>query len=436
MNNTGDLRSMVPSLFDNRVQWEERGIEPVVHFRLEPHYAGAWVVAGDLDGDGQAEIVSARNVNIDDVHFTSAVVAHRLDGSVLWRWGNPNVGRSKLHHDVACQIHDWDGDGKPEVILVGENTLIALDGLNGLEKSRFPIPPHASDCLVFADLAGRGWPAEVLVKTRYGQIWAFTNAGRLLWTVEQPGGYKTAHQPLPIDINGDGQEEVLAGYALLNPDGSVRWTLTEHQIGIGRGHLDCARSLHGEAPSGQDFIMTLCAAGALMRVGPEGQVRWSQTGLHYESIDVGRTIPGQQDRQIVVDIDHNIAGEDSPVLVFTDSGKLLGRFNTPYSRFHLLVDWEGRGYDAILLGQARTLCDGTGKVLAHLDAVLEPAREGALSVDSPVKYLCASGNILGRGDGDIVIFTNPSTDLWVFHNPKRAITTPVPLGFGLNFTLY
>jgi hypothetical protein len=436
MDSSGVLKSLVPTLFDKQVRWEGPGIEPVVHFRLDPDYAGAWVVAADVDGDGQAEIISARNVNVDDVHYTSSVVAHRLDGSVLWRWGDPTIGRSLLHHDVACQIHDWDGDGKPEVILLGESALIALDGLTGQEKTRFPIPPHASDCLVFADLAGRGWPSEVLVKTRYGQMWAFNNAGRLLWTVEKPGGYLTAHQPLPIDIDGDGRDEVLAGYALLNPDGSIRWTLNEHEIDIGRGHLDCARSLHSEAPAGQDLVMTLCAAGALLCAGPEGQVRWSQTGLHYESIDVGKTIPGQEDRQIVVDIDHNAPGEDSPVLIFSDSGKLLGRYNTPYSRFHLTVDWEGRGYDAILLGQVRTLCDGTGQVIARLGAVLEPDREAALSVNAPLEYMCASGNILGRGDGDIVIFTNPSSDVWVFCNPERIKTTPAPLGFGLNFTLY
>jgi len=93
----------------------ENGVPFVQAWRriaLEPEYSGAWVVAGDLDGDRAVEIVSARNVDRDDVHFTSAVVAQRLDGTVLWRWGNPNIGRKQLYHDVACQIYDWDGDGR------------------------------------------------------------------------------------------------------------------------------------------------------------------------------------------------------------------------------------------------------------------------------------------------------------------------------------
>src|SRR5512137_2602920 len=76
-------------------------VQPWRHVTLDPEYAGAWIVAGDLDGDGVVEIISARNVDRNDVHFTSAVVAQRLDSTVLWRWGNPKIGRKQLHHDVA-----------------------------------------------------------------------------------------------------------------------------------------------------------------------------------------------------------------------------------------------------------------------------------------------------------------------------------------------
>src|SRR3990172_6310384 len=114
-------------------------IQPWRSITLDPEYSGAWVVVGDLDGDGAVEIVSARNVDQNDVHFTSAVVAQRLDGGVLWRWGNPVIGRKKLHHDVACQMYDWDGDGKAEVVLCGDGQLVELDGATGREKRRLPL---------------------------------------------------------------------------------------------------------------------------------------------------------------------------------------------------------------------------------------------------------------------------------------------------------
>ena len=142
------------------------------------------------------------------------------------------LGRRELHHDVACQIHDLDNSGTNEVILAGDRRLIVLDGRSGKPVSTFPIEQHASDCIVFADLSGKGWPSEILVKTRYAQIWAYSGDGRLLWTVKDPGGFRTAHQPLPVDLDGDGRDEILAGYAALNPDGSVRWVFqAENRVG-------------------------------------------------------------------------------------------------------------------------------------------------------------------------------------------------------------
>ena len=99
------------------------------------------------------------------------------------------VGRTKLHHDVACQIYDWDGDGRNEVVLATAGFLIELDGSTGVERRRFPLPKDATDCLVFANLSGGPRATDVLVKTRYTQIWAFNREGRQLWTVENPGGY-------------------------------------------------------------------------------------------------------------------------------------------------------------------------------------------------------------------------------------------------------
>ena len=131
---------------------------------LEPDYSGSWVVAGDLDGDSVPEIVSAENVNITDDHYTSAVSAQRLDGSVLWTWGDPAIGRQNLHHDVACQIYDWDGDGRNDVVVAAKEAVVAMDGVTGAEKARFAIPENASDCLVFCNLMGSPRAENILVK--------------------------------------------------------------------------------------------------------------------------------------------------------------------------------------------------------------------------------------------------------------------------------
>ena len=54
-------------------------IKPWKTVVLVPEYAGQWVVAADVDTDGEVEIVSAENVNVGDVHYTSTAVAQKLD---------------------------------------------------------------------------------------------------------------------------------------------------------------------------------------------------------------------------------------------------------------------------------------------------------------------------------------------------------------------
>ena len=219
-----------PKLFDVRAtdvpDAQVPHIRPWKTIQLDPEYRGAWIVAGDLDGDGQAEIISVRNHNQNDTHYTSSIVVHRLDGSVMWRWGSADAGRNKLHHDVAAQVYDWDGDGNNEVIVAADQAVIELDGRTGREKRKFSIPANASDCIVFCNVSGGDRATDILVKTRYTQIWAFDRNGKQLWTVDRPGGNLTAHQPRPIDIDGDGTDEIMAGFALLNADGSLRWRLT------------------------------------------------------------------------------------------------------------------------------------------------------------------------------------------------------------------
>ncbi|NIA15669.1 MAG: hypothetical protein GWP08_16520, partial [Nitrospiraceae bacterium] len=285
-------------------------IEPWITVELDPDYGGLWVVAGDLDGDGEVEIVSAENHNEGDVHYTSTAVAQKLDGTVLWRWGKPGIGRKNWHHDVACQIHDWDGDGRNEVVVCAEDAIVELDGATGQEKRRIPIPKDATDCLVFCNLSGGARASDVLVKDRYHRIWAYNQAGELLWNVNNPGKYLTAHQPRPMDVDGDGRDELMAGYALLNADGSVRWVFESKAVDLKRGHLDCARVVkRGAKPEDWRIALTCCGANNLAVVDGAGKTIWERSGQHFESITIGDIVPGRPGPHLLVDIDHRPEGE-------------------------------------------------------------------------------------------------------------------------------
>jgi len=408
-------------------------VQPWKTVPLDARYAGAWVVAGDVDGDGAMEIVSARNVDQDDVHYTSTAVAHRLDGSVLWRWGDPSVGRRGLHHDVACQVHDWDGDGINEVVLCGKDHLVELEGPTGRQRRQLPLPPQASDCVVFADLSGRGHAGDVLVKTRYGQIWAFDYAGKWLWTIEKPAGYPTAHQPVPVDIDGDGRDEIMAGYAMLNPDGSLRWKLDPGKSGLGRGHLDCCRVMRrGSRPSDWRLVLTCCGDQKLCLIDGEGRLCWELCGHHFESIDVGRVCPEVPGLQICVDI---VRPYGQQVLwVVDEQGRPLGQIATDYTRFHTVTDWTGEGIDQIILPHSRGVFDGQGKRIATfaIDATRDlhdPQGPGEIG------HIVLRGDMDGDGIADVTI-TAPAA-AQIFKPPhRRRPPAPVSMGTVPNFTLY
>ena len=405
-------------------------IQPWRRIALDPDYAGAWVVAGDLDGDGAVEIVSARNVDRNDVHFTSAMVAQRLDGAVLWRWGNPKVGRKQLHHDVACQIYDWDGDGHNEVVLCAEGFLVELDGATGREKRRLPLPQDAADCLVFANLSGQPRATDVLVKTRYTQIWAFNHDWKQLWTVQKPGGYLTAHQPVPVDLDGDGRDEVMAGYAMLNADGTTRWVFHSQKADQARGHCDCFRMVRaGRTAADFRFVMTLCGANAIALLDGNGRPIWEMAGQHFESVDVGRICAGQPGLQMAVDIDHGAWG-NGPVWVLDEAGQAQTQIMTDYARHHALLDWTGDGVAEILVAQPRALFDGQGRCVARF------AMDGNDDA-SGEERLALAGDFTGDGVPDVMLTTRAMTHVYLYENERgRKPDSPTPLGTERNFTLY
>jgi hypothetical protein len=413
-NDTGPLPAGVAS------------IKPWKIVRLDPDYGGQWVVASDLDADGQVEFVACENHNVGDVHYTSTAAAHDLDGTVLWRWGNPDIGRKAWYHDVACQIHDWDGDGKLEVILATKGAIVELDGRTGREKRRITIPDDATDCITFADLAGRGRPTEVLVKDRYHNIYAYSYSGQLLWHVTDPGGYLTAHQPRPLDLDADGRDEIAAGYAMLNADGSVRWTFKSAKVDQNRGHLDCLRLVRrGDSPKDVRLVLTLCGADGIAMIDGNGTVIWERAGSHFESVDLGRVIAERPGPQILVDIDHQPPGK-GPLWLLDEDGTLLGRINTNYARHHHLLDWTGDGLDEIFNADSGAIYDSKGRRIATL--VAPPAADGG-------ERSLLVGDFTGDGVADVALVT--TTALHIFRN-ENGIKPVHHIGLGteLNLTLY
>lgn len=208
-------------------------IEPWKVINLNQDYTSTWFVSADIDNDGEAEMLGCRcALDSYEGHPVVNACAFELDGTIIWTWGEGGAGADDPGGDPGFQIYDIDNDGVFEVLLTAENDFVILDARNGKEKKRYPLPKYesdptrtATDAITIANISGNDYPSDIIIKTRYWSVWAFTKDWELIWYFDMPGGMQVGHRPYPVDIDNDGYDEVSIGFCMINPDGSIRYML-------------------------------------------------------------------------------------------------------------------------------------------------------------------------------------------------------------------
>ena len=102
---------------------------------------------GDLDGDGVPEMLIAQNIPRIGDNFIqiSCLTAVTFDGKVLWQLGRPDPRNGLLTADTPFQIHDIDGDGRNEVVMVKDFQLQVREGSTGRLRQSVAMPPALPD---------------------------------------------------------------------------------------------------------------------------------------------------------------------------------------------------------------------------------------------------------------------------------------------------
>lgn len=413
--------------------WELDGPVLMPWRTIEPDaaYHGQWLVAGDLDGDGTAEIVTARQ----DQQRVTTVLATKLDGSVLWHWGEANTGRPQLGYDVPVQIYDLTGDEHPQVYLSVRDFLLALDGRTGKEIRRLKLPEglDVADCITFANLRGGPRARDIIIKDRYKQLWAYTDDWKPLWTWK-PDKYKTCHHPTLLDLHGDGRDEVMSGYTLLSPEGRELWTLASKTTNLARGHLDCCELFAAaKAPQEHRLVVSWCGANGIAMLDGNGNTKWEDTGVHFESIDVGHVRPDISGLQIVTDIAHQ-QYRQGPIWIIGRDGKRLGTYICGDSRHHRLIDWDGDGVQEILVGQEQRLLDGMGRCRWRLGPVDAFKRDNPVPPDEDHEPFALIGDLDGDERPEIILYS--MRKILIYRSERAAKMPSLKLGTGVNVTLY
>jgi rhamnogalacturonan endolyase len=237
---------------------------------LKDFGVGRNVRFGDLNNDGQIDVLLGQVEHHgpkDCNSELSCLTAVTFDGRTLWQVGAADRWKNHLTNDVAFQIHDLDGDGKTEVVYCMNMQIIVADGATGKTKYQAATPatpnstkrpydrfPHIlGDSLFFCDLRGTGRDADLIIKDRYRNLWAFNDRLQELWHAQ----CNTGHYPYAYDVDNDGKDELMLGYTLFDDDGTPLWslddTVADHADGVaivpfvpgGPPRLLCAASDEG-----------------------------------------------------------------------------------------------------------------------------------------------------------------------------------------------
>jgi hypothetical protein len=244
---------------------------------------------GDLDGDGQYEIVlkwdPSNSKDNSQAGYTGEVFldAYELDGTRLWRISMGRNIRAGAHY-TQFLVYDFDGDGKAEVVaktadgtvdgagtvigdaaadyrntagyvLAGPEYLTVFNGRSGAAMSTIPYEPARGDVCAWGDCYGNRvdrflaavayldghHPSIVMARGYYTRTvlvaYDWKN-GQLThrWTFDSAisGSQYEAqgnHNLAPADVDGDGKDEIVYGALCIDDDGTVLY-------GTGLGHGD------------------------------------------------------------------------------------------------------------------------------------------------------------------------------------------------------
>jgi rhamnogalacturonan endolyase len=393
-------------------------------FDMKTFGAGRNVRFGDLDGDGQIDMLIAQNipkVRGDAFDHISCLTAVTLNGKVLWQIGRPDARNTLLTNDTPFQIHDVDGDGKNEVVMVKDFHIQVLEGATGKVRQRAWMPPapaankerpyelNSGDSMIFLNLSGKKGRQEILLKDRYQSFWVLNSDLKVIWS----GTGQTGHYPYPYDFDGDGKDEFIIGYSRWNSDGKQAWSLDarmkDHTDGISAGNYTGDPSVRPRVYScGSDEGMVVMSEdGRLIK-----QVRIG----HAQTQSVGKYRPDAKGLQIMT---VNFWRNTGIVTLFDADANILAQEEMIPGSSHVQpVNWRGDGQEFAMLNA--NIREG-GMIDGQLRRVVMFPDDG--HPDLAYQVL----NVTGDERDEIIVWDQNS--VWIYTQDRpfsgRRIYTPV-----------
>ena len=384
---------------------------------------------GHLTGTKDWHIVLAqaqKRVHRDAYAHISCITAIDLEGNILWQRGEPSANSSvlgKISADLPIQVYDIDGDGIDEVIVAINFELFILDGRTGEIKKSCKTPlsdeddrsligvPYGiyafdrinPDCIRIANFSGNDRPSDILIKDRYCRVYALNSELELLWRYQ--GHKNTGHYPLALDINGDGRDELLCGYTLLDSYGRELWTYP-----IASDHTD--EIVAGKFMAGSDKGYFACVSGTEgFFIGDfQGNIIKRDYIGHGQRISIGNYSPERDGFDIIVS---NYWGHQGILYYYDCFGNPTWELETGLNGNILApVNWLGDGRDFILLN-----ADPKKGGLINGDGV----QVVAFPEDGHPTLCCEAIDLCGDQRDELVVWDYKS--LWIYTQEDKEISS-------------
>lgn len=428
--------------------------------------------AGDVDGDGQYELIvkwDPSNSKDNSQSGTTGNVyldCYKLDGTFKWRIDLGMNIRAGAHY-TQFQVFDYDGDGKAEVVCrtapgtvdgAGKNVLMGSDQVKDYRNSKGYILSGPEYLTVFNGNTGaqitsvaynpaRGnvgaWgdtygnrvdrflactayldgvhPSMVFCRGYYTQsnlvAYDFKN-GKLTQRWEYHGTDKTGtaygqgfHNLSVADVDGDGYDEIVYGSACIDHDGKLKYT-------TGFGHGD-AMHISDMDPSTTDL------EGWFVHEEKTSPYGYELRNLRTGKVIFGKKTGSDNGRGCAADIDPAHKGFEmwstDSYNVFDCKGNII---STKRPGVNFRIYWDGDLQDEILDGTTISKWSSTG-----MTTLLSCANYGSSASCNTTKATpCLSADLFGDWREEVIF--------WNSSDPSKIniFTTTTPTEYRL-FTL-
>lgn len=361
---------------------------------------------GHLKGDNS---IAAVFIQINKERRITCITAISIpDGKLIWQKGSPNPANFAISSDVPLQVYDWNQDGSDDLIYYDAGRINVLNGFDGtLQTSSESEQPYSLYILSTNQFGG---PAGLIL---HGRTFNSLLAPDLSTVWRVSNGF--SHFPMSVDIDFDGEPELLAGYILLKSNGDILWD--KQELGI---HNDA--SAYGDVNSDGTIDLAIATSGSAALVTSNGETVWRGDEFHAQHIVVGSFRPKSQGQQVVT-MDRDRA-QSGIMRMYNSRGALLWKSSGHGNRAMLsrLDNWIANTPASLLLVSRSfrappTLYDGAGRIVEQFP--FPPAARKIAGKETFSLHFTQHFDMDSDGLEEIFIYNEKS--LWIYRNKAKVL---------------